>query len=262
MATSEEQAEKGPDAVRGYAFRLHEKEKLSWPDIAKRIEAEGYRNDEGEPFKKGALQVAHTRWNKAGRPNAAEVMGADAPPLSDAPDNLVTPEEPVSIDASSADDDKDPDAPSPDNYDNDAERGNSDNGVNLGESTLPPKSDNLVKDDTIITREEIVTMLTTLEARLTDLIDERMRAATSDKPVTVDNVALPPKPPKTRQKELGSKGDIRARIDSELLKRFEAECKRNFGGNASTALNAILWRYYGQPTLSFELGQEPEEPDA
>jgi hypothetical protein len=69
----------------------------------------------------------------------------------------------------------------------------------------------------------------------------------------VDGLEDPPLPPKTGKKQHGDKGDIRARIDSELLKLLDTECTARYGGNMSRTLDAILWRYYGRPRLSFEL---------
>jgi len=48
------------------------------------------------------------------------------------------------------------------------------------------------------------------------------------------------------------------RIDSNLFELFDAECRLRYHGNASQAMNAILWQHYGKPRLSFESGSAPE----
>ena len=68
----------------------------------------------------------------------------------------------------------------------------------------------------------------------------------------VDGLELPPLPKKAGRKYLGSKQDLRVRIDSNLHKLLLDHARTEFGGNASAALDAVLWTFYNRPQLSFE----------
>lgn len=110
-----------------------------------------------------------------------------------------------------------------------------------------------------VDKHELESMLHALELRLTTLIDRRIEDAMatheSTKDVTFDNLDMPPIPPKVgeaKKKFKGSKKDLRVRIDKNLYDLLEKDVKAHFGENWSRALDAVLWRYYSKPQLSFE----------
>jgi hypothetical protein len=107
-----------------------------------------------------------------------------------------------------------------------------------------------------VTKEEVSNMLQQTEARLSALIDSKIKAAFGEggSVVSAGKRDDPPRPPKEGKRFTGKKEDIRARIDSELFKRLNEDCE-HYGGNMSTCLDAILWRYYEKPRLSFEKPQ-------
>ena len=113
------------------------------------------------------------------------------------------------------------------------------------------KDDKVAKSDTI-TREEITRLMQELETRLTTMVDEKLQTAITMRPPAVESLDLPPATPKTGKKFKGSKEDLRVRIDSELWRRLDDDCTRDFAGNMSRCLDAVLWRYYGRPELSYE----------
>lgn len=90
-----------------------------------------------------------------------------------------------------------------------------------------------------------------LEKRLEKRIDERI-AEISSSLTSLATTDEPPLPPRHGKRHLGGKGDIRVRVDGELLKLFQQETAR-YNGNASRAMDVILWRYFGKPKLTFEL---------
>jgi len=106
-----------------------------------------------------------------------------------------------------------------------------------------------------ITREETARLMQELETRLTKMVNDKLRAALATRPPSVESRDLPPATPKEGKKFKGSKEDLRVRIDSELWRLLDDECARDLAGNMSRCLDAVLWRYYGRPRLSFE---EPE----
>jgi len=110
-------------------------------------------------------------------------------------------------------------------------------------------------------KAQVKSWLRELEERLTRSIDEKIQAAIGSRPaqISIDERTDPPLPPKTGKKFLGSKGDLRVRIDSNLLSLLESDCNRHYNGNMSRCLDALLWRYYGQPSLSFQKEKEPKE---
>jgi len=115
-----------------------------------------------------------------------------------------------------------------------------------------------------VAKAEVEAMLHDLETKLTNLIDQRITealAGVEPKVVTVANLDIPPMPPKDAEgkggkvsgkKFAGTKADLRARIDSKLFDLLEGEAKTYFSGNMSRCLDAVLWRYYQKPKLSFE----------
>ncbi|MEW6137826.1 MAG: hypothetical protein AB1733_06275 [Thermodesulfobacteriota bacterium] len=106
-----------------------------------------------------------------------------------------------------------------------------------------------------VDKREVESMLQSLEARLTTLIEKRFSEAVTAQGVTVDKVDMPPVPPKVGEagkKFAGSKSDLRARVDSNLFERLESEAQAHFSGNMSRCLDVVLWRYFGKPRLSFE----------
>lgn len=82
-----------------------------------------------------------------------------------------------------------------------------------------------------------------------DSLEQVVAAMTSSQTDTKE----PPLPPKLSRKFEGEKIDIRARIDSVLYSLLTSDAHKQSGGNISRQLDTILWRYYGQPKLSFEL---------
>jgi hypothetical protein len=109
---------------------------------------------------------------------------------------------------------------------------------------------------------QVRSLLEEQEQKLTRLIDEKIQAALGRRPADMKagEADDPPLPPKTGKKFAGAKGDLRARIDANLLKLLENDCDRHYNGNMSRCLDAVLWRYYEKPALSFEESQtsEPE----
>jgi hypothetical protein len=67
-----------------------------------------------------------------------------------------------------------------------------------------------------------------------------------------DGLELPPLPKKAGRKYLGSKQDLRVRVDKNLYELLLDHARAEFGGNASAALDAVLWTFYNRPQLSFE----------
>lgn len=110
-------------------------------------------------------------------------------------------------------------------------------------------------------KAEVKSMLKDQEEKLTRLIDEKIQAALGRRPpdMTACEKNDPPLPPKTGKKFAGAKGDLRVRIDSNLLDLLESDCQRYYNGNMSRCLDALLWRYYEKPALSFE---EPQTADS
>lgn len=98
--------------------------------------------------------------------------------------------------------------------------------------------------------------LSAMETRMVALIKEEARAAMTEQTGIdrVDKVARVkcPLPPKTGKKFVGSKVDLRARMDSKLFELFEAEARQKHAGNLSRMLDQVVWTYYGKPPLSFE----------
>ncbi|MGO9116828.1 MAG: hypothetical protein ACLQPD_04360 [Desulfomonilaceae bacterium] len=110
--------------------------------------------------------------------------------------------------------------------------------------------------------------LSDMEERLITLVKAEIHSEKglrgSQKKAVDDPKAKCPLPPKTGKKYHGGKTDLRARMDSNLFKLFEAEAKRDHGGNLSRMLDQVVWSYFGQPPLSFEtpdidtVDQEPK----
>ncbi len=138
---------------------------------------------------------------------------------------------------------------------------------------MPQSIDTVDKVDTLpergrpdtLTREEVTAMLEGLETRLRELIETRLEAEKPEPKIALPLTTTeePPLPPKEGKKFKGNKADIRVRVDENLGKMFEADVNRRFGGNASRAMDALLWNFYGKPLLSFETSKEPDkESDA
>ncbi len=133
----------------------------------------------------------------------------------------------------------------------------------LNSGRFPELSDYIAKQERdeasardSLSRHEAIEMMRALEARLTKLVETNLQAAIGAyrADASCDN-AVPPLPPKGGEfgrKFKGEKSDVRARIDSVLFRLLSRECGREFNGNMSRCLDAILWRYYGKPKLSFE----------
>jgi hypothetical protein len=98
---------------------------------------------------------------------------------------------------------------------------------------------------------------TSMEERVEALstVPQAGTAAEAVNLVMIDMSQDPPLPGKAGpagKKLLGSKEDLRARVDSELFKLLDADCRSKYGGNLSRALDAVLWKFYQKPKLSFE----------
>ena len=100
------------------------------------------------------------------------------------------------------------------------------------------------KNDETITRVEFEAVISRLRDELTEIINTKSGAFSTD----VDRTR-PPKPKRTGphgKKLEGMKNDVRCRIDSELFKMLSAECDLNFSGNMSAALDShsmeVLWK--------------------
>ncbi|MBI5572608.1 MAG: hypothetical protein HY914_21875 [Desulfomonile tiedjei] len=62
----------------------------------------------------------------------------------------------------------------------------------------------------------------------------------------------PPVPQRLGRRFRPKKTYIHAKIDKNLFEILDRESRAKHEGNISRALDAILWRYYGKPKLSFE----------
>lgn len=117
--------------------------------------------------------------------------------------------------------------------------------------------DAIVDKDDKIDKCEVQTMLEAMEARLMQTIEARISAAMAGttQAAKVDNYDMPPMPPKigaAGKQFAGRKSDLRARVDSELMKLLESQAREHFSGNMSRCLDAVLWHYFNKPRLSFE----------
>jgi hypothetical protein len=121
-----------------------------------------------------------------------------------------------------------------------------------------PEPDENVQNDknnpTVQTIENIVNAR--LEERITEL-EERLRERFAAQARNVkqdvhgaENRDEPPKPTRHGHKENRLYEKFNATLDTELCKRFKAECdERNI--SAGRLLDKILWHWYGQPRLSY-----------
>lgn len=74
-------------------------------------------------------------------------------------------------------------------------------------------------------------------------------------PTNRDRVS-PPKPPKTGHKYAGHYPHVRCVIDAVLVEKLTGIANRDHGGNVSAALTEILWTYFKQPALSFQITED------
>lgn len=107
-----------------------------------------------------------------------------------------------------------------------------------------------------ISMDKVLVLMTELEARLTQFVDEKIVAALETRTggPDPDMPASPPPRPKTGpsgKRLAGSKCDVRVRVDKVLWDLFQQEVIRH-NGNASAAMDTILWNYFGRPPLSFQ----------
>jgi hypothetical protein len=58
--------------------------------------------------------------------------------------------------------------------------------------------------------------------------------------------------PEPSGKAAGQTMELMVNIDKSLFDLFQTESKAAYDGDASKTMNAVLWRYYGKPKLSFE----------
>lgn len=112
-------------------------------------------------------------------------------------------------------------------------------------------------NDVMAVREELLSMMTAMETRLTTMLEERITAALTGTPAKDVILDEPPRPAKEGKKFKNRKvANLRGLIDASLYALLEKDAKDHYGENMSRTLEAVLWRYYCKPRLSF---QEPEE---
>jgi hypothetical protein len=118
----------------------------------------------------------------------------------------------------------------------------------------------------IIANLDHETRLKTLEDRLQAIavkLDNLASIPNIANIANVDQKADPPLPKRggpSGKRLPGEKRDVRARIDRNLYALLEKDCKQRYGGNWSHTLDAVLWRAYGKPCLSFEADPPTGEP--
>jgi hypothetical protein len=136
-----------------------------------------------------------------------------------------------------------------------------------------PAGSSLISDDPIFAVHELQNRLTErledlargLENKLTlrlqtlvqDAVEKNRERGVID-PSRTSREACPVSP-RARGQVAGKKVSIRVMIDANLFELFDAECRLRFHGNATQAMNEILWRHYQKPRLSFE--HVSEDPD-
>lgn len=112
-----------------------------------------------------------------------------------------------------------------------------------------------------VSMDKILILMTESEARLVEFVEKKIEDALQSRAGDIRGHGRkgPPAPPRTGRygkKFAGSKGDIRVRVDRVLWTLFQEEISRH-NGNASAAMDTILWHYFGKPSLSFQDGQDP-----
>jgi hypothetical protein len=129
-----------------------------------------------------------------------------------------------------------------------------------GEAQRPANIANLDHETRLKTLED---KLQTMSVKLDNLasIPNIANVANLDSLVELANIArvdqqedppLPKRGGKSGKRLPGEKRDIRARIDRNLYALLEKDCKERYGGNWSHTFDAVIWRAYGKPHLSFE----------
>ena len=185
---------------------------LLWSEIVEKVNARGFVNSGGQPYTEDALIYSYHQFKKGKLPKFDRYIA-----------RLKT----------ESKRDKQPSA--------------TDNPGAQEGGTLSPDT---------LTRQETIQMMQQLETRLTTMIDTKLKAAmeASGPRMSLDKEAppLPPKGGEYGRKFEGQKDDLRARIDSVLFRLLDRECNRDFNGNMSRCMDAVLWRYFGKPKLSFE----------
>jgi len=111
-----------------------------------------------------------------------------------------------------------------------------------------------VERDEPLSIDKVDRLMHSIMQRVERLIDEKIQAALGARRAvaSVSREDDPPSPPKTGKRLHGEKKDLRARIDRNLMNLLEVDCQTHYSGNMSKCLDAILWRYYDKPRLSFE----------
>ncbi len=131
-----------------------------------------------------------------------------------------------------------------------------------------PTDASLLSDETIAVADQLESKLTgrletlvhDLETRLTGLVQSLVHTAMQEAGIAQGEASVEldreecPVARKTKAAAEGKSVALRARIDLNLFELFDADCRSKYQGNASQAMNAILWRHYGKPVLSFESG--------
>ena len=96
-----------------------------------------------------------------------------------------------------------------------------------------------------------------IEEQLT-LLQQRVLKLESRGASRAESFEMPPLPKRTGKKYQGSKKDVRVRIDEILHDLLTNQANADFGGNQSACLDMVLWNFYGQPRLSFEVQHADE----
>lgn len=141
-----------------------------------------------------------------------------------------------------------------------ADKGNVDTKDTLDEPPGSGIKESNVDTSQFVTRDDLAKQLVELESRLTQLIQQTEPQAVSGK---VGKLDMPPRPAKTGKAGKmfrGSREHFSARVDAALLRRFEQDRDRLFGGNQSRCLDWLLWNFYGKPKMSFEKEAEVDRP--
>jgi len=190
-----------------------QREGKAWSEVARILASEGAVNTKGVPYEADSLKAACSRLAKT---------------------------LPKDVDGRRADRER---KPLRSHVKVDRQRALSPDKVDTIESVTSDKVDRLTKEE-----------MDSIMQRVESLIDEKIQAAlgAGRAVASVPREDDPPSPPKTGKRLHGVKRDLRARIDKNLMYLLEVDCQTHYGRNMSKCLDAILWRYYDKPRLSFE----------
>ena len=122
------------------------------------------------------------------------------------------------------------------------------------ETTPATEHDATLLEEAIMTK--VAARLDALEARLTTSLVNRIRNFMETQNHSAGSSFKdedPPVPQRLGRRYRPRKAYIHVKIDKNLFEILERESRANHEGNISRTLDAILWRYYGKPKLSFEI---------